>query len=94
MTTLYLETNFFIGFAKNQDKDSQLLIYPQTSEQISQIKIVTPAICYMESLSVQEDERRRRHSFTERLERNKRTERKHQFRIFWENFAFSSNRKT
>lgn len=71
MTTLYLETNFFIGFAKNQDKDSDVLIYPQINEQTSQITIVIPAICCMESLSVLEDERRRRHSFTERLERER-----------------------
>jgi len=69
VTTLYLETNFFIGFAKNQDKDSKLLIDPQEIEQIPQIKIVTPAICFMESFSVREDERRRRHNFTEMLER-------------------------
>lgn len=71
MTTLYLETNFFIGFAKNQDKDSRLLIFPPENSKISQIQIVTPAICYMESLSVLEDERRRRHSFTQKLEKER-----------------------
>ncbi|MBE9197901.1 MULTISPECIES: PIN domain-containing protein [unclassified Nodularia (in: cyanobacteria)] len=71
MTTLYIETNFFISFAKNQDQNSRILIYPQELEEISNITIVTPAICYMESLSVLADERRRRHDFTEKLEKER-----------------------
>lgn len=67
MILLYIETNFFISFAKNQDKESQRLIEPQ--QNISNLKIATPAICCMESFSVLEDERRRRHGFTEKLER-------------------------
>jgi hypothetical protein len=72
MITLYLETNFLIGFAKNQDQKSTELVrmiqdsgFPKTDS----IKVVIPSICCMESFSVLEDERRRRNNFKSNLSR-------------------------
>lgn len=59
MITLYIETNFFIDFAKNQDQDTENLVYSQSSELTTRIRIVTPAICCMESLSVLKSEKNR-----------------------------------
>lgn len=69
MITLYIETNFFIGFAKNQEQEAEELVYSTSPEKMSLIEIVTPAICCMESLSVLEDERTRRNRFQVNLER-------------------------
>ncbi len=72
MITLYLETNFLIGFAKNQNQESTKLVkmiqdsgFPKTDS----IKVVIPSICCMESFSVLEDERRRRNNFESNLSR-------------------------
>ena len=72
MITLYIETNFLIGFAKNQDQESTALVrmiqdsgFPNTDS----IKVVIPSICCMESFSVLEDERRRRNNFESNLSR-------------------------
>lgn len=67
MLTLYIETNFFIAFAKNQDKESEQLLSDSASDTISSIKIVSPTICFMESLSVLENERQRSNSFKVRM---------------------------
>jgi hypothetical protein len=61
--TLYIETIFFITFAKNQDKESEQLLSDSGSNIISSIKIVSPTICFMEALSVLENERQRSNSF-------------------------------
>lgn len=68
MITLYIETNFFIGFAKNQDKDSEDLVNYKFTGQMSLIKIVTPSVCCMESLSVLQDERNRSNRFQNNLD--------------------------
>jgi len=72
MITLYIETNFLIGFAKNQDQESTELVrmiqdsgFPKTDS----IKVLIPSICCMESFSVLEDERRRRNNFDSNLSR-------------------------
>jgi hypothetical protein len=67
MITLYIETNFFINFAKNQDQETENLVNYQYSEAITRLKIVTPAICCMESLSVLESERNRSNRFGDNL---------------------------
>jgi len=71
--TLYIETNFFITFAKNQDKDTDDLVDSKYPDKISLIKISTPSICCMEALSVLEDERNNSNRFKDDLdaERNK-----------------------
>ncbi|ABA22634.1 conserved hypothetical protein [Trichormus variabilis ATCC 29413] len=56
MITLYIETNFFIGFAKSQDKDSEKLVNNISPDRNTLIKIVTLSVCCMESLSVLNDE--------------------------------------
>ncbi len=73
MITLYIETNFFITFAKNQDKDTDDLVDSKYPDKISLIKISTPSICCMEALSVLEDERNNSNRFKDDLdaERNK-----------------------
>ena len=68
MITLYIETNFFIGFAKNQDKEAEDLVSHPDTEKMSLIEIVTPSVCCMESLSVLEDERNRSNRFKDNLE--------------------------
>ncbi|WP_413171140.1 PIN domain-containing protein [Anabaena azotica] len=67
MITLYIETNFFIDFAKNQDQDTENLVNLQYPEVTTRIKIVIPAICCMESLSVLESERNRSNRFGDNL---------------------------
>ncbi|HYW20001.1 MAG TPA: PIN domain-containing protein [Nodularia sp. (in: cyanobacteria)] len=67
MITVYIETNFFIAFAKNQDKESEELVIDRGSDPISSIKIVSPTICFMEALSVLENERQRSNSFKVRM---------------------------
>ncbi|MBW4555551.1 MAG: DUF4935 domain-containing protein [Trichormus sp. ATA11-4-KO1] len=67
MIILYIETNFFIAFAKNQDKESEQLLSDSSSDTISSIKIVSPTICFMEALSVLENERQRSNSFKVRM---------------------------
>jgi hypothetical protein len=54
--TLYIETNFFIGFAKSQDEYSEKLVNNTSLDRTTLIKIVTPSVCCMESLSVLNDE--------------------------------------
>lgn len=73
MITLYIETNFFITFAKNQDKDTDDLVDSKHPDKMSLIKISTPSICCMEALSVLEDERNNSNRFKDDLdaERNK-----------------------
>lgn len=73
MITLYIETNFFITFAKNQDKDTDDLVDSKYPDKMSLIKISTPSICCMEALSVLEDERNNSNRFKNDLdaERNK-----------------------
>ena len=68
MITLYIETNFFIDFAKNQDQKTEGLVHFQYPEATAILKIVTPAICCMESLSVLEGERNRSNRFKSNLE--------------------------
>ncbi|MBG1271315.1 PIN domain-containing protein [Nostoc sp. WHI] len=68
MITLYIETNFFITFAKNQDKNSEDLVYSKFSDKMSLIKISTPSICYMESLSVLKNERNNSNRFKDNLD--------------------------
>ncbi|MBD2133235.1 DUF4935 domain-containing protein [Sphaerospermopsis sp. FACHB-1094] len=68
MITLYIETNFFIDFAKKQDQDTENLVNSQYPEVTTKIKIVTPAICCMESLSVLESERNRSNRFKKNLD--------------------------
>jgi hypothetical protein len=67
--TLYIETNFFIGFAKNQDKEAEELVSHLASELIglNKLKIVSPTICCMEALSVLENERQRSNTFKVRM---------------------------
>ncbi|KZL47868.1 hypothetical protein A2T98_21080 [Nodularia spumigena CENA596] len=69
MITLYIETNFFIGFAKNQDKEAEELVSHLASELIglNKLKIVSPTICCMEALSVLENERTKSNSFKVRM---------------------------
>jgi hypothetical protein len=67
MITLYIETNFFIDFAKNQDQKTEKLVYPQDPEATAILNIATPAICCMESLSVLESERNRSNRFGDNL---------------------------
>lgn len=67
MITLYIETNFFIGFAKNQDEEAEELISHLASETISLTQIVSPAICCIEALSVLENERQRSNTFKVRM---------------------------
>jgi hypothetical protein len=50
MITLYIETNFFIDFAKNQDQKTEKLVYPQDPEATAILNIATPAICCILSL--------------------------------------------
>lgn len=66
MISLYLETNFLIQYAKNQDKEAQILI--EESRSLQSLRIFTPSICCMESLSVLEDEIERRNNFVKSLE--------------------------
>ncbi|MBD2566311.1 PIN domain-containing protein [Anabaena lutea] len=68
MITLYIETNFFIDFAKKQDQDTENLVNSQFPEVTTRIKIVTPAICCMESLSVLESERNINNRFGDNLQ--------------------------
>jgi hypothetical protein len=68
MITLYIETNFFIDFAKKQDQETENLVNSQYPEVTTKIKIVTPAICCMESLSVLESERNRSNRFKKNLD--------------------------
>jgi PIN domain len=68
MINLYIETNFFIDFAKNQDQNTGNLVYSQSPELTTRIKIVTPAICCMESLSVLKSERNRSNWSSDNLE--------------------------
>ncbi|AFZ59703.1 DUF4935 domain-containing protein [Anabaena cylindrica FACHB-243] len=68
MITLYIETNFFIDFAKNQDQDTENLVNLQYPEVTTRIKIVTPAICCMESLCVLKKERNRSNWFSDNLQ--------------------------
>jgi hypothetical protein len=68
---LYIETNFFIGFAKNQDKDSETLVNSQYIDESLIVKIVTPSVCCMEALSVLEDERNRSNRFQDNLDLEK-----------------------
>ncbi|BBD68231.1 hypothetical protein NIES4072_44570 [Nostoc commune NIES-4072] len=68
MITLYIETNFFIAFAKNQDKSSEDLVDSKFSDKMSLVKISTPSICCMESLSVLEDERNNSNRFRDNLD--------------------------
>lgn len=67
MLKLYIETNFFIAFAKNKDKESEQLLSDSSSDKISSIKILSPTICCMEALSVLENERQRSNSFKVRM---------------------------
>ena len=67
MITLYIETNFFIDFAKNQDQETENLVYSQNPEVTTRLKIITPAICCMEALSVLESERNRSNRFGDNL---------------------------
>jgi|JI9StandDraft_1071089.scaffolds.fasta_scaffold00605_4 PIN domain len=72
MITLYIETNFLIGFAKNQDQESTSLvkmIQDSGFRKNHEIKVLIPSICCMESFSVLEDERRRRNNFESKLSR-------------------------
>jgi hypothetical protein len=71
MITLYIETNFFIAFAKNQDREAENLVNPQSPDQMSLIKIVTPSVCCMESFSVLEVERNRNNHFQDTLEKER-----------------------
>jgi predicted nucleic-acid-binding protein len=65
MIFLYIETNFLVQFAKNQDEQSEILI--NNSLSFESLKILIPSVCCMEALSVLEDERRRRKDFEDRL---------------------------
>lgn len=65
MVFLYIETNFLVQFAKNQDQESEILI--NNSLSLESLKILIPSVCCMEALSVLEDERRRRKDFEDRL---------------------------
>ncbi len=67
MITFYIETDFFIDFAKNQDQETENLVYSQNPEVTTRLKIITPAICCMESLSVLESERNRSNRFGDNL---------------------------
>ncbi len=71
MTFLYIETNFLIGYAKNQDQDAETLIRDLHS--LQPLKIFIPSICCMESLSVFKDEKRRRNEFEQSLNREIKT---------------------
>lgn len=68
MITLYIETNFFIGFAKSQDEDSEKLVNNISSDRSTLIKIVTPSVCCMESLSVLNDEISKSNRFQDNLD--------------------------
>lgn len=67
MITLYIETNFFIGFAKSQDEDSEKLVNNTSLDRTTLIKIVTPSVCCMESLSVLNDEISKSNRFRDNL---------------------------
>jgi PIN domain len=63
---LYLETNFLIGHAKYQDDASKLqeIVKGNTGS----LQIVIPSSCFMEALSVLEDERGRNEKFRRQTE--------------------------
>ncbi len=61
MILLYLETNFLIGHAKYQDDASKL--QEILRENVDALQIVIPSSCFMEALSVLEDERGRNEKF-------------------------------
>jgi hypothetical protein len=44
MITLYIETNFFIGFAKNQEQEAEELVYSTSPEKMS-----GSCVCFMEN---------------------------------------------
>ncbi|HLP92024.1 MAG TPA: PIN domain-containing protein [Nostocaceae cyanobacterium] len=71
MVTLYIETNFFMGFAKNQDQEAEDLVNTNLPGQMPEIKIVTPSVCCMESFSVLEIERNRNNYFQDTLEKER-----------------------
>jgi hypothetical protein len=58
---LYLETNFLIGHAKYQDDASKLQEIVKGN--VGSLQIVIPSSCFMEALSVLEDERGRNEKF-------------------------------
>lgn len=68
MITLYIETNFFIGFAKSQDEYSEKLVNNISPDKTTLIKIVTPSVCCMESLSVLNDEISKSNRFRDNLD--------------------------
>jgi PIN domain len=63
---LYLETNFLIGHAKYQDDASKL--QEIVRETVETLQIVIPSSCFMEALSVLEDERGRNEKFRHKTE--------------------------
>jgi len=66
--TLYIETNFFIGFAKSQDEDSEKLVTNISPDRNTLTKIVTPSMCCMESLSVLNHEISKSNRFQDNLD--------------------------
>jgi hypothetical protein len=63
---LYLETNFLIGHAKYQDDASKLQEIAR--ENVDALQIFIPSSCFMEALSVLEDERSRNEKFRMKTE--------------------------
>jgi hypothetical protein len=63
MPTLYVETNFLVGFAKGQDTAAADLLRDKTSP----IRIVLPDICVMEAFRVMEVEQKQRRTFIDAL---------------------------
>jgi hypothetical protein len=74
MIHLYIETNFLVGFAKNQDPEAETVIERvRTNQDTSTLQLAIPSFCCMESLSVLENENIRRNRFTNELEREIRS---------------------
>jgi PIN domain len=63
----YIETNFLIGYAKDQDKDAEILL--NILKSLPLLKILIPSVSCMEALSVLENEGGTRNYFEQILDK-------------------------
>jgi hypothetical protein len=63
MAILYLETNFPMSIAKGQDRDAEMLV----SSPPADIRLAMPCVCFMEALSVLNNERKSQKKFMHEL---------------------------
>ena len=63
---IYIETNFLMGIATGRDSHAESLL----DKIASPVRLVIPAVCYMEAFSAFEEERRNRNRFKAHLEQH------------------------